>query len=50
MEYVDKIKKGEPDDNGLVTNPDKIIKHAGRRRRREVGSLSITPAKQKEAP
>jgi peptidylprolyl isomerase len=26
MEFVDKIKKGEKDDNGKVTNPDKMIK------------------------
>jgi peptidylprolyl isomerase len=26
MEYVDQIKKGDPNDNGKVTNPDKIIK------------------------
>jgi len=26
MEYVDKIKKGDPARNGTVTNPDKIIK------------------------
>ena len=26
MEYVDAIKKGDPNDNGKVTNPDKIIK------------------------
>src|SRR6516162_4669932 len=26
MENVDKIKKGDPDRNGAVTNPDKIIK------------------------
>ena len=26
MEYVDKIKKGDPAHNGTVTNPDKIIK------------------------
>jgi cyclophilin family peptidyl-prolyl cis-trans isomerase len=26
MEYVDQIKKGDPAQNGLVTNPDKIIK------------------------
>jgi peptidylprolyl isomerase len=26
MEYVDKIKKGDPDRNGMVTNPDKIVK------------------------
>ena len=26
MENVDKIKKGDPDHNGAVTNPDKIIK------------------------
>ena len=26
MEYVDKIKKGEPGRNGSVTNPDKIVK------------------------
>jgi peptidylprolyl isomerase len=26
MEYVDKIKKGDPANNGLVTNPDKIVK------------------------
>jgi len=26
MDYVDKIKKGDPARNGLVTNPDKIIK------------------------
>jgi peptidylprolyl isomerase len=25
MEHVDAIKKGNPDDNGLVTDPDKII-------------------------
>jgi cyclophilin family peptidyl-prolyl cis-trans isomerase len=26
MEYVDQIKKGDPADNGSVSNPDKIIK------------------------
>jgi len=26
MEFVDKIKKGDPDDNGSVKNPDSIIK------------------------
>jgi peptidylprolyl isomerase len=26
MEYVDQIKKGDPNDNGKVTNPDKIVK------------------------
>ena len=26
MEYVDKIKKGDPNNNGKVTNPDKIVK------------------------
>jgi peptidylprolyl isomerase len=26
MEYVDKIKKGDPARNGTVTNPDKIVK------------------------
>ncbi len=26
MEYVDQIKKGDPADNGKVTNPDKIIR------------------------
>ena len=26
MEFVDKIKKGDPNNNGQVTNPDKIIK------------------------
>jgi peptidylprolyl isomerase len=26
MEYVDKLKKGDPASNGKVTNPDKIIK------------------------
>jgi len=26
MEYVDQLKKGDPNDNGKVTNPDKIIK------------------------
>jgi peptidylprolyl isomerase len=26
MEYIDKIKKGDPGRNGMVTNPDKIIK------------------------
>jgi peptidylprolyl isomerase len=26
MEYIDKIKKGDPGRNGSVTNPDKIIK------------------------
>ena len=26
MEYVDKIKKGEPGRNGSVANPDKIVK------------------------
>lgn len=25
MEFVDKIKKGDPNDNGSVSNPDKII-------------------------
>jgi peptidylprolyl isomerase len=26
MEYIDKIKKGDPARNGMVENPDKIIK------------------------
>ena len=26
MEFVDSIKKGDPDDNGSVENPDKMIK------------------------
>ena len=26
MEYVDQIKKGTPQNNGLVDNPDKIIR------------------------
>ncbi|MGH7065401.1 MAG: peptidylprolyl isomerase [Stellaceae bacterium] len=26
MEYVDQIKKGDPAQNGAVTNPDKIVK------------------------
>ena len=26
MEYIDKIKKGDPSRNGSVVNPDKIIK------------------------
>jgi peptidylprolyl isomerase len=26
MEFVDKIKKGNPDDNGLVDSPDRIVK------------------------
>jgi peptidylprolyl isomerase len=26
MQFVDAIKKGDPDDNGAVTNPDHIIK------------------------
>lgn len=26
MDVVDKIKKGSSDDNGMVTNPDKIVK------------------------
>jgi peptidylprolyl isomerase len=26
MEYVDQIKKGDPNANGVVSNPDKIIK------------------------
>jgi peptidylprolyl isomerase len=26
MEYVDQLKKGDPAHNGLVTNPDKIVK------------------------
>jgi peptidylprolyl isomerase len=26
MEYVDKIKKGDPNNNGKVANPDKIVK------------------------
>ncbi len=26
MEYIDQIKKGDPAKNGMVTNPDKIIK------------------------
>ncbi|MBO0738777.1 MAG: peptidylprolyl isomerase [Alphaproteobacteria bacterium] len=26
MEYIDQIKKGDPARNGMVTNPDKIIK------------------------
>jgi peptidylprolyl isomerase len=25
MEYVDKIKRGDPDDNGKVTDPDRIV-------------------------
>jgi peptidylprolyl isomerase len=26
MEYVDKIKKGDPAENGMVRNPDKIVR------------------------
>jgi peptidylprolyl isomerase len=26
MEFVDNIKKGDPDDNGTVTDPDRIVK------------------------
>jgi peptidylprolyl isomerase len=26
MEFVDKIKKGSPDDDGIVDNPDRIVK------------------------
>jgi peptidylprolyl isomerase len=26
MEYVDKLRKGDPANNGMVTNPDKIVK------------------------
>jgi peptidylprolyl isomerase len=26
MEYIDQIKKGDPNRNGSVANPDKIIK------------------------
>jgi hypothetical protein len=26
MEYVDKLKKGDQANNGLVANPDKIVK------------------------
>ena len=26
MEYVDRLKKGDPNNNGLVANPDKIVK------------------------
>lgn len=26
MEFVDRIKRGDPNDNGVVNNPDKIIK------------------------
>jgi peptidylprolyl isomerase len=26
MEFVDKIKKGNPDDNGIVDQPDRIVK------------------------
>ena len=26
MEFVDRIKKGDPGDNGTVTNPDRIVK------------------------
>ena len=26
MEYVDQLKKGDPHNNGLVTNPDKIVR------------------------
>ena len=26
MEYVDKLKKGDSNNNGKVTNPDKIVK------------------------
>ena len=26
MEYVDELKKGDPKNNGMVTNPDKIVK------------------------
>ncbi len=26
MDFIDKIKKGESSRNGVVTNPDKIIK------------------------
>lgn len=26
MQYIDAIKKGNPDDNGTVTNPDRIVR------------------------
>ncbi len=26
MEFVDEIKKGDPDHNGTVANPDRIVK------------------------
>ena len=26
MQYVDALKKGDPDQNGVVTNPDKIVR------------------------
>ena len=26
MEYIDAIKKGDPNDNGMVTNPDRIVR------------------------
>ena len=26
MEFVDKIKKGSPDDDGVVDKPDRIVK------------------------
>jgi len=26
MEFVDKIKKGDENNNGLVNNPDRIVK------------------------
>ena len=26
MQYVDAIKKGDKDQNGVVTNPDKIVR------------------------
>ncbi len=43
MEYVDKIKKGDPNNNGKVANPDKIIKM-------QVASDAIANDKKANAP
>jgi len=43
MEYVDKLKKGDPANNGKVANPDKIVKM-------QVASDVITAQRQEEMP
>jgi len=50
MEYVDKIKKGDPNNNGKVTNPDKIIKMQVVADAIAAGEKEKLPKEKKEEP